>query len=102
MSESATQPAPMGSVFDKQTLINGKPAQIRCIEIGGQTFAISRGPLTVVSLEDEWYADLTDPLAVISELNANGDFQPDLLTFWQRMPDIHPRYSFHLEWEDIA
>jgi hypothetical protein len=102
MSESAIQRPSTPSVFHKQTLIDGAPAEIRCIEIGGQTFVISRGPLTVVNLEDEWYADLTDPQAVVSALKDNGEFQPDLLTFWQRVPDIDPKYSFHLEWEEIA
>jgi hypothetical protein len=30
------------------------------------------------------------------------DFKPDLLTFWQRMPDVEPKYPFHLEWDQIA
>jgi hypothetical protein len=89
-------------VFTKDTLIKGQPRQVECVEILGQTYAITRGPLTVISLEDEWYEDLPDPEAVIAILKDQRDFVPDLLTFWQRLPDLEPRYSFHCEWNEIA
>jgi len=93
---------PPDRVFTKETLINGNAVDIKCIEIAGQTFSVRRGPATVVSLEDEWYEDLQDPQAVISALTGNLDVKTDLLTFWQRMPDVAPRYPYHTEWEEIA
>jgi hypothetical protein len=102
MFETSSSGLPSGQVFAKKTLINGDPVQIKCIEIDGQIFSISQGPLTVVNLEDEWYEDLENPEAVISALKGSVGFTPDLFTFWQRMPDVHPKYSFHLEWEEIA
>jgi hypothetical protein len=101
----ASPPAPPSSarrVFAKETLIRGAPARIECIAVAGQTFSIDNGPLTVVSLEDEWYDDVDDPDAVIEELRTQGDFKPDLLTFWQRIPEIAPRFQYPLEWEYIA
>lgn len=92
----------VGRIFTKDTLENGKPAQIECIQIGSQTFSISRGLLTIVRLEDEWYEDLNEPERVIGAIEGSVDFKPDLFTFWQRMPDVEPRYPYHLEWEDIA
>jgi hypothetical protein len=89
-------------LFTKDTLIKGQPSQIECAEILGQTYSISRGPLTVVSLEDEWYEDVGDPEAVIAILKDQRDFAPDVLTFWQRLPDLEPRYPFHCEWDEIA
>jgi hypothetical protein len=47
-------------VFAKETLVKGKPAQLQCAEIAGQTYSIAGGPVTVVSLEDEWYEDVND------------------------------------------
>ncbi len=91
-----------GQTFTKETLKDGRPIQLECVEIGGQTFAINRGLLTVVSLEDEWYADIDDPPSVINVLKGNPGFKPDLFTFWQRIPFIEPKYSYHLEWQDIA
>jgi hypothetical protein len=89
-------------IFAKDTLIKGQPGQIECVDILGQTFTITRGPLTVVSLEDEWYDDLRDPETVIAALREQRDVSADVLTFWQRLPDIMPKFSYHQEWDEIA
>lgn len=91
-----------GQLFAKETLIKGQPAHITCTEIDGQIFSVSRGALTVVNLEDEWYEDLASPEAVVAALSGSIGFKPDLLTFWQRMPEVDPKYSYRLEWEEIA
>lgn len=90
------------AVFAKETLINGSPGRINCIRIAGQTFTISPGPVITVRLENEWYEDLKDPYAVMAALEKCVGCKPDLLTFWQRMPDVEPKYPFHLEWDQIA
>ena len=89
-------------LFTRETLVKGKPAQIGCVEIRGQTFAITKGPLTLVSLEDEWYEDVRDPESVITALKVSTEFNPDIFTFWQRLPGTEPHYEYHLEWESIA
>src|SRR5262245_16519760 len=94
--------ASTSGIFAKDTLIKGKPAQIECIQIAGQTYSITRGPLTVVGPEDDWYDDVRDPAAVIDFLRDAPGFRPDIFTFWQRLPDLEPKYPFHLEWEHIA
>jgi hypothetical protein len=99
---SAPSMPSVGRIFTKDTIENGKPSQIECIQIGGQTFSISQGLLTVVRLEDEWYEDLNEPEKVIEAIKASSDFKADLFTFWQRMPDVEPRYPYHQGWEYIA
>ena len=89
-------------LFQQDTLIKGQPARIDCIDVGGQTYAITRGPLTVVSLEDEWYDDVRDPEAVIAALKDQSDVRIDLFTFWQRLPDLEPKYPYYREWDEIA
>jgi len=89
-------------VFTKETLIAGKPAEIECAEIDGQTFSINPGPIRVLGLEDEWYDDLRDPAATISMLRERVGIKPDVFTFWQRLPNVAPRYPYHVEWEEIA
>jgi hypothetical protein len=89
-------------LFQQDTLIKGQPARIDCIDIGGQTYTITRGPLTVVSLEDEWYDDVRDPEAVIAALKDQSDARIDLFTFWQRLPDLEPKYPYYREWDEIA
>jgi hypothetical protein len=89
-------------VFAEDTLIKGQPARIDCVDIGGQTYSISRGPLTIVGLEDDWYEDVRDPEAVIAALRSHTGLTPDVFTFWQRLPDLQPRYAYHREAEQIA
>lgn len=84
------------------TLIEGKPAKIECLQIGGQTFSIQRGPATVVRLEDEWYDDIKDPEAIVDALRGDAHLKPDIFTFWQRLPDLQPRFKYYKEWESIA
>jgi hypothetical protein len=100
--ESAVSALSDGSVFAKDTLVKGKPAQIDCLRIAGQTYSIARGPLTVVRLEDEWYEDIADPVAVVKSLRENSEVRADILSYWQRLPDLEPKYKFHMEREQIA
>lgn len=102
MSNTMVQPVTHAPrLFKKDALIKGQPAQIDCLEIYGQTYSVSRGPLAVVSIEDEWYEDVRDPTAVIEALR-QSDVRADLLTFWQRLPNLEPHYSYHREWDEIA
>ena len=88
--------------FAKQTLVNGKPASIQCIDIGGQTFVIQDDLVSMLSLEEEWYEDLADPEAVIQALQKSSVPPADIFTFWQRIPDVGARYPYRTEWEEIA
>ena len=52
-------------------------------------------------LEQEWFEDLKKPEDLVHELSS-GPIRADLLTFWQRWPDIAPKYPYYYEWEEIA
>jgi hypothetical protein len=90
-----------GSTFLKDTLIDGQPARVECLEIDGQTYSVSRGTVTRVQLEDEWFDDVRDPATVIAALK-EGPVTADIFTFWQRLPQPEPRFDFHTEWDSIA
>jgi hypothetical protein len=96
VTESTVRP------FSKETLIKGQPAQIECLDLSGRTYQVIRGPVTMVALEDEWYEDVDDPARVVDLLSGDAEIRPDIFTFWQRLPDIEPKYPFYQEWEDIA
>jgi hypothetical protein len=88
--------------FKRETLVKGRPARVECVDIGGQTFVINRGPVTIVGLFDEWYDDVRDPAAVIETLRHQSSIKADIFTFWQRVPDLEPKYDYHSELESIA
>ncbi len=100
MSSIQTQPS-VSDVFGVETLSKGKPVKLDCVKIDGQVYTITKGPATVVSLEDEWYEDVKNPEAVIAALS-EAEFKPDIFTFWQRLPDLQPKFSYPLEWDSIA
>jgi hypothetical protein len=54
-------PAAVGQVFEKETLVKGRAATIRCVSLGEQVFTIDPGLVSVIHLEDEWFEDLHDP-----------------------------------------
>lgn len=99
---TATKTAGTLNPFTRKTLIKGRPTDVECVEVCGQTYAVSKGAVTMLSLEDEWYDDVRDPEAVIAALSSSPGFQPDIFTFWQRLPDLEPKFSYHKEWEEIA
>ncbi|MEY6434008.1 hypothetical protein ABC977_16510 [Thioalkalicoccus limnaeus] len=102
MNEPVVTPLPVTSVFRKETILNGTPVQIDCIEVGGQLFSVRKGLLTVACLEDEWYEDLKNPAGVIAGLRQACELRADLLTFWQRPPYTEPVHPYYYEWESVA
>ncbi len=87
----------------KQTLVQGRPSTVRCIDLNGQTYVLNGTLPRVAALEDEWFDDIADPHHAVEAFRAlPRHSRPDLLTFWQRVPDVEPRHRFHTEWEDIA
>lgn len=57
--------------------------------------------LRTVRLEDEWRDDIDDPEAVVSELRASS-LRTDMLTFWQRIPETEPKFSYFFKWNCVA
>lgn len=88
--------------FTRETLVRGRPVTGEFLRILGQDYAVIRGAITTVSLDDEWYEDVADPAAVIETLRLAGDLKPDLFTFRQRIPDTEPRHPYFHEWEELA
>jgi len=89
-------------IFSKDTLFKGQPAKVNCVQICGQTYTVSMGPLRVVQLEDEWYEEVREPESVIQVLEQNVGLKADLFTFRQHLPDAQPRFAFYTEWESIG
>ena len=97
MTRSATT-----RVFAKETLLKGQPAQLECVDIAGQTFTVRRGLVTTVTLDDEWFNEVHDPVAVLEVLRADRALGADLFTFCQRLPNTEPRFPYPHEIESIA
>jgi hypothetical protein len=69
--------------------------------INGQRVMVEGKALRIARLEQEWYEDIEDPKTLINELGKTKP-RPDILTFWQRLPDTEPKYSYPMELDSIA
>jgi hypothetical protein len=85
----------------KETLLNGKMVRRHSVEINGQTFSISTGPLSFAALEEEWFEDLKDPEIAIVGL-ARCRPRPDIFTFCQRVPEVEPKYEYQSVCDSLA
>jgi hypothetical protein len=79
----------------------GRPVPIPTVQIEAQRLIIEGRFLTVARLRDEWYDELGDPEPVMSYLKRCAP-APDLFTFWQRLPDTVPIYSYYYEPEVLS
>ena len=87
----------------RETVIDGRSRHISCVEICGQIYTIIRtGPSGLVRLENEWYEDVREPGAIIDTLRRSKGIKGDIFTFWQRLPTLEPKYSYPIEWEELA
>src|SRR5262245_26132526 len=89
-------------VFTKDAMVSGELTTVRCVRIDGQVFVINGHLIRTIGLEDEWFEDLRDPTIIVESLRNTGCPHVDLMTFWQRIPDTEPRFTYPFEWEDIA
>jgi len=55
----------------------------------------------IARLEQEWYEDVEDPRTLINQL-CKSEPRPDIFTFWQRLPDTEPKYSYPMKLDSIA
>ncbi len=71
------------------------------LELNGKEFRITGKLVRVMSLREELLDDIGDPNAV-AHLSKEKHIPADILTFTQHLPDLSPRYAFHMEWDNIA
>jgi hypothetical protein len=73
--------------------------------INGKRIMIEGKVLRIAKLDpwfqQEWFEDVENPKMLIDALQKSND-RPDILTFWQRLPDTEPKYSYPMELDSIA
>lgn len=52
-------------------------------------------------LAQEWYEDVEEPESFIQKLR-ESKLKADIFTFWQRLPEIEPKYNYHMEYDPVA
>lgn len=62
---------------------------------------VSSGLVRIARLDADMYRFLTEPESIIEALGASGT-RVDLFTFTQTIVDTAPKYSYPMEWENMA
>jgi hypothetical protein len=71
------------------------------IQAGSRLIRINGRLLRVARLDAEKFRFVDDPEPVLQDLRRSGT-RVDLFTFMQRLPETKPKYSFHMEWDNLA
>lgn len=84
--------------------VRGRARTVPSVQIDGRTVIATGGWLRMASVQDEDLLEseaIYDPGAFISHLLGTG-FRADVFTFAQKPPNTHPRFAYHLEWDNLA
>jgi hypothetical protein len=75
------------------------------MEINGQRVMVEGKLLRIAkphaSPQQEWFEDVENPENLVDAFRKT-EHCPDILTFWQRLPDTKPKYSYAMELDSIA
>jgi hypothetical protein len=71
------------------------------IQAGSRLIRINGRLLRVARLDAEKFRFVDDPEPVVQDLRRSGA-RVDLFTFMQRLPEMKPKHSFHMEWDNLA
>jgi hypothetical protein len=84
--------------------VSGKDTSVPAVELDGR-IVISTGKwIKIAAVQDEDLIEgetVADPGSFIARLKESG-LDADLFTFSQRVPDVNPRHSYQLDWENAA
>jgi hypothetical protein len=71
------------------------------IDIQGTEFIINGRWLRILTLRDDLTHDIENP-EVIIDACVRKRIPVDMLVFSQSLPDLWPKFSYHMEWDNIA
>jgi hypothetical protein len=87
-----------------ETRVKGKNVQVPSAEIEGRMVIVNGKWFKVASVRDEYVTEgdlVNDPKGFVAALRNSG-LKADVLTFFQRPPDVKPRFLYSVEWENYA
>lgn len=84
--------------------VQGRARSVPSVQIDGRTVIATGGWLRMAAVQDEDLLEteaVYDPGSFIPHLLETG-FRADIFTFAQKLPDTHPRFTYYLEWDNLA
>jgi hypothetical protein len=84
--------------------VKGKNIRVPSAEIDGRTVIVTGKWIKTAAIRDEEVVagePVKNPAAFIKALAKDG-LKADVLTFFQRPPDVTPKFNHHFEWDNYA
>jgi hypothetical protein len=88
-------------IYKEEIGIKGRFIMVDALRIDNKTLIVQGNFIKTARLKEEWYEDVENPESLILAMK-DANIKPDIFTFWQRLPDINPKYNYYMEWENIA
>jgi hypothetical protein len=86
--------------------MRGNLVKVPALDINGNTVVVTGSWIKVAAIHDEeWIeGELHDLESYVSRLkeHKSKSLRADIFAVTQKLPDITPRYSYHMEWESVA
>jgi hypothetical protein len=84
--------------------VKGRSINVPSARVGGRTVIVTGKWLKIAAVQDEELVEgevVDDPEQFLTALKKSA-LQADIFTFAQHLPDITPKYKYHLEWDSMA
>src|SRR5947209_6546436 len=84
--------------------VKGKPISVLSVQIDGRTVISTGKWLKIAAVQDEDLVEgdpVADPASFVLHLKKT-DLNADIFTFAQKLPGTAPKYTYHLEWDNLA
>jgi hypothetical protein len=92
------------SIEHTEIRVKGQPVSVPSARIEGTNVLRTGGWLKIATPQDEELIEgepIRDPETFISQLKASG-LMADIFTFAQKLPNTVPKYSYQMEWDNLA
>ncbi len=104
-SETPLQPErPPTGIGYTEIRVKGKPVAVPSVQIDGRTVITAGKWLRVAAVQDEDLVEgeaVADPASFVLHLKETAP-KADIFTFVQKLPETTPKYTYHLEWDNLA
>src|SRR5437899_1960252 len=71
------------------------------MRVSGKDIQVQGGLIQIARLAADGFEFLEDPEAALDALRESGT-RIDLFTFIQKLPEVSPKYSYPMEWDNLA
>lgn len=82
--------------------LKGNLAEVDAIDVDGTIVVVTNKFLRIAEVKDELcQEEINNPASIVTAIR-NSELEADIFTFDQKLPNVHPRYPYYHEFDDLA